>query len=84
VHHHHPHPLDSPTTSNVSQCSIRHLREYSLVYFLFLLFFSAMEFTLGFLTHIRFNYSSANQGRLYLFSGLSMLIIQGISSQSYN
>ncbi|KAI3414058.1 hypothetical protein GPALN_011524 [Globodera pallida] len=53
------------------------LRAYSRVYFLFLLMFSAMEFTLGFLTHLRFNYSSVQQGRLYLFSGFCMLLIQG-------
>nr|CAD2204872.1 unnamed protein product [Meloidogyne enterolobii] len=54
------------------------LNSISLIYFLFLLFFSALEFTLGFLTHIRFYYDSRQQGKLYLISGICMLLIQGV------
>lgn len=54
------------------------LRAYSSIYFLYLLLFSAMEFTLGFLTHIRFQFDSRQQGGLYLFSGFWMLVIQGL------
>uniref|UniRef100_A0A1I8AZJ2 MFS domain-containing protein n=1 Tax=Meloidogyne hapla TaxID=6305 RepID=A0A1I8AZJ2_MELHA len=53
------------------------LNSISLIYFLFLLLFSALEFTLGFLTHIRFHYDSRHQGRLYLISGIFMLLVQG-------
>ncbi|KAL3125428.1 hypothetical protein niasHT_009877 [Heterodera trifolii] len=67
----------SPASASSPPVSVPLLQTYSRVYFLFLLLFSAMEFTLGFLTHLRFNYSSMEQGRLYLFSGFCMLIIQG-------
>ncbi|CAG2103125.1 unnamed protein product, partial [Medioppia subpectinata] len=53
------------------------LKRGSRVYFLFLYLYSGLEFTLTFLTHLRFNYSSAQQGRLYLFAGLLMTLIQG-------
>lgn len=75
-----------------------------MVYFLFLLIYSGLEFTLSFLTHLRFDYTrfvasnirqslnndyssfhvffsfhlaSMQQGKLYLFSGLVMTLIQG-------
>lgn len=48
-----------------------------LIYFSYLLFYSGLEFTLSFLTHIRFGFSSMDQGKLYLFSGILMAIIQG-------
>ena len=53
------------------------LRTTGLIYFYYLLFYSGLEFTLSFLTHIRFGFSSMDQGKLYLFSGLLMAIIQG-------
>jgi hypothetical protein len=68
---------EAKSKATPKSCSRPLLRAYAIVYFLFLLFFSAMEFTLGFLTHLRFQYTSVQQGRLYLFSGLCMLIVQG-------
>lgn len=53
------------------------LRKAGLIYFYYLLFYSGLEFTLSFLTHIRFQFSSREQGYLYLFSGILMAIIQG-------
>jgi len=53
------------------------LRSYAKTYFLFLLLFSAIEFTLCFLTHIRFSFESYEQGRIFLFCGLMMIFIQG-------
>lgn len=53
------------------------LHKSGLIYFYYLLFYSGLEFTLSFLTHIRFGFSSMDQGKLYLFSGLLMAIIQG-------
>lgn len=46
-------------------------------YFYYLLFYSGLEFTLSFLTHIRFQFTSMDQGKLYLYSGLLMAAIQG-------
>lgn len=53
------------------------LKTTGLIYFQYLLFYSGLEFTLSFLTHIRFGFSSMDQGKLYLFSGLIMALIQG-------
>lgn len=53
------------------------LRKAGLIYFYYLLFYSGLEFTLSFLTHIKFQFSSKQQGYLYFFSGILMAIIQG-------
>ncbi|KAJ3156263.1 hypothetical protein HDU86_004027 [Geranomyces michiganensis] len=49
----------------------------SLLHFLFLFFFSGMEFTLTFLTHDRFGFSHARQGRLLAFVGVLSACVQG-------
>lgn len=53
------------------------LQTYGYVYFMYLFLYSGLEFTLCFLTHIRFQYDSIQQGKLYFFSGIIMIIIQG-------
>ncbi|KAI0546950.1 MFS general substrate transporter [Xylaria curta] len=47
------------------------------VHFLFLLFFSGMEFSLPFMTYDLFQYTSANNGRLLGYIGLVASILQG-------
>lgn len=47
------------------------------VYFLYLFLYSGLEYTLTFLTHTRFNYNAAQQGRMLLFVGLLMAFFQG-------
>lgn len=42
------------------------LKSYAQIYFLFLLLFSGLEFTLSFLTHTRFEFTSHDQGNLSL------------------
>ncbi|XP_045145441.1 major facilitator superfamily domain-containing protein 10 [Echinops telfairi] len=53
------------------------LRRLGLVYLLYLLLFSGLEFTLGFLAHQRFHFSSLQQGKMFFFIGLTMATIQG-------
>lgn len=53
------------------------LQTLGLVYFLYLFLYSGLEFTLTFLTHIRFNFNSMDQGKMFLFIGLLMAVIQG-------
>lgn len=53
------------------------LKSLTLTNFLYLLFFSGLEFTLTFLTHERFNFTSMQQGKLFFFAGLIMMIVQG-------
>lgn len=53
------------------------LRRLGLVYFLYLFLFSGLEFTLSFLVHQRFQFSSLQQGKMFFFIGLTMAAIQG-------
>ncbi|XP_045330712.1 major facilitator superfamily domain-containing protein 10 isoform X3 [Leopardus geoffroyi] len=56
---------------------IHHLRRLGLVYFLYLFLFSGLEFTLSFLAHQRFQFSSLQQGKMFFFIGLTMATVQG-------
>uniref|UniRef100_A0A8D0MXE6 Major facilitator superfamily domain containing 10 n=1 Tax=Sus scrofa TaxID=9823 RepID=A0A8D0MXE6_PIG len=53
------------------------LRRLGLVYFLYLFLFSGLEYTLSFLAHQRFQFSSLQQGKMFFFIGLTMATIQG-------
>ncbi|XP_069877702.1 major facilitator superfamily domain-containing protein 10 isoform X1 [Dipodomys merriami] len=53
------------------------LRQLGLVYFLYLFLFSGLEYTLSFLAHQRFQFSSLQQGKMFFFIGLTMAAIQG-------
>ena len=46
-------------------------------YFIYLFLYSGLEFTLTFLTHLRFNFTSMDQGKMFLFIGVLMAVIQG-------
>ena len=46
-------------------------------YFLYLLLFSGLEYSLTFLTHERFQYTGMQQGKMFLFIGFIMIITQG-------
>lgn len=61
-------------TSNTILCTKGQL---TLIHFFYLLFFAGLEFTLTFLTHERFNFSSKEQGKLFLFIGIVMMLFQG-------
>jgi MFS family permease len=63
--------------SNRNKEKINFLKTTGWIYFLYLLFYSGLEFTLSFLTHQRFGFSPIDQGKLYLFSGTIMALIQG-------
>nr|CDJ96342.1 Major facilitator superfamily MFS-1 domain containing protein [Haemonchus contortus] len=53
------------------------MQKIGIIYFIYLFLYAGMEFTLPFLTHLRFNFDNMQQGKIYLFSGLLMLPIQG-------
>ncbi|NP_001088384.1 major facilitator superfamily domain containing 10 L homeolog [Xenopus laevis] len=63
---------DSPSTENLQK-----LRLLGMVYFLYLFLFSGLEYTLSFLTHQRFQFSSMQQGKMFFFIGITMALIQG-------
>lgn len=46
-------------------------------YFLYLLLFSGLEYSLTFLTHERFRYTGMQQGKMFVFIGMVMIITQG-------
>ncbi|XP_076853840.1 major facilitator superfamily domain-containing protein 10-like [Brachyhypopomus gauderio] len=60
-----------------SKQQMRNLKVLGLVYFAYLFFFSGLEFTLSFLTHQRFQFSSMEQGKMYFFIGITMAAFQG-------
>lgn len=53
------------------------LKSVGLANFLYLFLYSGLEFTLTFLVHKRFNYNSVQQGKMFLFIGICMSLIQG-------
>uniref|UniRef100_H2V1R3 Major facilitator superfamily domain-containing protein 10 n=1 Tax=Takifugu rubripes TaxID=31033 RepID=H2V1R3_TAKRU len=53
------------------------LQALGLVYFCYLFLFSGLEFTLSFLTHQRFHFTSMQQGKMFFFIGVTMALIQG-------
>ncbi|XP_029447927.1 major facilitator superfamily domain-containing protein 10 [Rhinatrema bivittatum] len=60
-----------------SRESFQNLKVLGLVYFLYLFLFSGLEYTISFLTHQRFQFSSMQQGKMFFFIGITMAVIQG-------
>ncbi|XP_053727799.1 major facilitator superfamily domain-containing protein 10 isoform X1 [Synchiropus splendidus] len=56
---------------------MRRLQVLGLVYFCYLFLFSGLEFSLSFLTHQRFHFTSMQQGKMFFFIGILMALIQG-------
>jgi MFS family permease len=62
----------------LSSPSLRQIRSLGWIYFVYLFLYSGFEFTISFLTHSRFNYTSADQGKMYFITGILMTFIQGM------
>ncbi|XP_056231899.1 major facilitator superfamily domain-containing protein 10 isoform X2 [Seriola aureovittata] len=60
-----------------SKEKMQKLQVLGLVYFCYLFLFSGLEFTLSFLTHQRFQFTSMQQGKMFFFIGVIMALIQG-------
>lgn len=56
---------------------IKKLRTLGTVYFTYLFLYSGLEFTLTFLTHNKFGYTSMQQGWMFFGIGITMAILQG-------
>jgi hypothetical protein len=67
----------TPVSASASKKSDYLLNLLSLTHFLFLFFFSGMEFTLTFLTHDRFHFTHLQQGRYLGFMGVLAACVQG-------
>jgi len=63
--------------TNLDEKKRESIRKVGLSYFIYLFLYSGMEFTLTFLTHLRFNFTSMQQGRMFLFIGTIMAFLQG-------
>lgn len=63
------HGLDSEQKNN--------LKKVGITYFLYLFFYSGLEFNLTFLTHHRFGFNMMQQGKLLCFVGVLMSLLQG-------
>ncbi|KAF7256747.1 hypothetical protein EG68_06238 [Paragonimus skrjabini miyazakii] len=53
------------------------LWQWSFVWFGYLMIFSGLEFSLLFLTRTRFGYTGRDQGYMFFFMGVLMIIVQG-------
>ncbi|KAA3677777.1 uncharacterized protein DEA37_0003739 [Paragonimus westermani] len=60
----------------VSCCDNR-LWQWSFVWFGYLMIFSGLEFSLSFITRTRFGYTGREQGYMFFFMGILMIIVQG-------
>lgn len=65
------------TNESPSKQRMEKLRRLGLIYFCYLFLFSGLEFTLSFLTHQRFKFTSMQQGKMFFFVGIVMALIQG-------
>lgn len=60
-----------------AESKLKGLRRLGLIYFVYLFIYSGLEFTLTFLTHHVFNYTSMQQGWMFFVIGLTMALMQG-------
>ncbi|KAI8325746.1 MFS general substrate transporter [Martensiomyces pterosporus] len=60
-----------------SEQTAKVLRRLNWSHFFYLFFFSGMEYTLTFLTHDKFDFSNAQQGKLLGFIGITSTLLQG-------
>ncbi|XP_008109518.1 major facilitator superfamily domain-containing protein 10 isoform X1 [Anolis carolinensis] len=67
----------SAVNQRMESHSRENLKTLGLVYFMYLFLFSGLEYTLGFLVHQHFQFSSMEQGKMFFFIGISMAVIQG-------
>lgn len=62
---------------NISKKDKKELQILGLVYFVYLFIYSGLEFTLTFLTHHKFGFTSVEQGWMFFGLGLTMAVLQG-------
>ncbi|XP_030755884.1 major facilitator superfamily domain-containing protein 10 isoform X2 [Sitophilus oryzae] len=63
--------------TSIKEKDLKQLQRLGLIYFVYLFIYSGLEFTLTFLTHHIFNYTSMQQGWMFFAIGLTMALIQG-------
>ncbi|KAG7200483.1 hypothetical protein KM043_001049 [Ampulex compressa] len=73
-------PIDLFHFTGVSQLNEddrKNLKVLGITYFTYLFIYSGLEFTLTFLTHYLFEFTSMQQGWMFLGIGLTMALLQG-------
>lgn len=65
------------SVTNLEDRERKSIRKIGISYFCYLFLYSGMEFTLTFLTHLRFKFDSMQQGKMFLFIGIIMTVLQG-------
>lgn len=55
----------------------RALRRIGLIYFLYLFIYSGLEFTVTFLMYHKFGFTSIDQAKMFLTTGVVMTLLQG-------
>lgn len=55
----------------------RALRRIGLIYFLYLFVYSGLEFTVTFLMYHKFGFTSIDQAKMFLTTGVVMTLLQG-------
>uniref|UniRef100_A0ABK9N8J5 Major facilitator superfamily (MFS) profile domain-containing protein n=1 Tax=Glossina morsitans morsitans TaxID=37546 RepID=A0ABK9N8J5_GLOMM len=62
---------------NVSKKQMNALQIIGLIYFIYLFLYSALEFTVTFLMYHKFGYTSMDQAKMFLTTGVIMTLLQG-------
>ncbi|GFO50357.1 major facilitator superfamily domain-containing protein 10-like [Plakobranchus ocellatus] len=65
------------SVQKLSNDDSRRVQSIGTIYFLYLFIYSGLEFTLPFLMHNRFDYSSMQQGKMFFYIGTVMSLVQG-------
>ncbi|XP_075146026.1 major facilitator superfamily domain-containing protein rtet [Haematobia irritans] len=65
------------TIKNVPQKQTRSLQTIGLIYFVYLFLYSGLEFTVTFLMYHKFGYTSMDQAKMFLTTGIIMTLLQG-------
>ncbi|KAK2722070.1 major facilitator superfamily domain-containing protein 10-like [Artemia franciscana] len=65
------------TAGDLPKKDFEQLKWLGRIYFLFLFVYSGLEFTFSFLTHLKFGFTPRDQGKMFLFVGVSMALVQG-------
>ncbi|XP_016953717.1 major facilitator superfamily domain-containing protein 10 [Drosophila biarmipes] len=62
---------------NVPKKDLEALRSIGVIYFLYLFLYSGLEFTVTFLMYHKFGYTSMDQAKMFLTTGVIMTLLQG-------
>ncbi|CAL1539231.1 unnamed protein product [Lymnaea stagnalis] len=65
------------SVEKLSRAEASKAQNIGITYFIYLFIYSGLEFTLPFLMHHRFEYSSMQQGKMFFYIGTIMALVQG-------